>query len=96
VQFAEIADLIAVTVALTVGIPTVCFYVLRTLGRFDVPNAAAVAAHYGSVSSVTFFTAVTFTAAMGSPSEGYMTGVVALMEWGFIVALMLARWLAEP
>lgn len=53
-QFEEIARLLAVTVALTIAIPVVCFMALRRLGRFDAANAAAVAAHYGSVSSVTF------------------------------------------
>jgi uncharacterized protein len=92
VAFGDIAGLLAVTVALTVGIPVVVFVVLRRLGGFDAANAAAVAAHYGSVSSVTFFASVSFATAMGTPSEGYMTAVVAIMEWGVIVALMLARW----
>jgi hypothetical protein len=91
-QFEEIAGLLAVTVALTIAIPVVCFMALRRLGRFDAANAAAVAAHYGSVSSVTFFAAVAFASAMRTPSEGYMTAVVALMERGVVVALMLARW----
>lgn len=92
VEFGEVSSLLLLTVALTVAIPVLCFYALRFLGRLDVANAAAVAAHYGSVSSVTFFTAITLANTMGTPSEGYMTGVVALMEWGVIVALMLARW----
>ncbi|MFO0027979.1 MAG: sodium-dependent bicarbonate transport family permease [Pseudomonadota bacterium] len=92
VGFAEIGGLIGATAALTVGIPVAAYLVLRRLGGFDVANAAAVAAHYGSVSSVTFFAAVAFATAMNTPSEGYMTAVVALMEWGVIVALMLARW----
>jgi hypothetical protein len=29
---------------------------------------------------------------MDTPAEGYMPAVVALMEWGVIVALFLARW----
>jgi hypothetical protein len=92
VEFAEVSGLLFATLALTIAIPVVCFYALRAFGRLDVANAAAVAAHYGSVSSVTFFTAITLAKTMGTPSEGYMTGVVALMEWGVIVALMLARW----
>ncbi len=92
VTFADIAGLLGVTVALTVGIPVAAFFVLRRLGGFDAANAAAVAAHYGSVSSVTFFAAIAFANAMATPSEGFMTAVVAIMEWGVIVALMLARW----
>jgi hypothetical protein len=92
VIFADIAGLLGVTVALTVGIPVASFAVLRRLGGFDAANAAAVAAHYGSVSSVTFFAAIAFANAMATPSEGYMAAVVAIMEWGVIVALFLARW----
>ncbi len=92
VEFAAIAPLIAVTVVLTIALPVICFAVLRQFGRFDPANAAAVAAHYGSVSSATFFTAVTFAKAMGTPSEGFMTAVVALMEFAVIISLLIARW----
>ncbi len=92
VTLADISGLLAVTVALTIAIPVLCFVVLRRLGGFDAANAAAVAAHYGSVSSVTFFAAMAFARAVGTPATGAMTAVVALMEWGVIIALMLARW----
>lgn len=92
VAFAEIATLVAVTAALTVAIPVAVYAALRRLARFDVQNAAAVAAHYGSVSSVTFFAAIAFANAFGTPSDGYMAAVVAIMEWGVVVALFLARW----
>jgi uncharacterized protein len=82
VRFAEVAGLLGLAAALTVAIPVATFLALRRLGGFDAANAAAVAAHYGSVSTVTFFAAVTFARAMNTPSEGYMTAVVAVMEWG--------------
>jgi hypothetical protein len=91
-ELADISGLLAVAVLLTVLIPVASFAFLRRVGGFDAANAAAVAAHYGSVSSVTFFAAVAFARAAGTPSEGYITAVVALMEWGVIVALFLARW----
>jgi len=92
VTLGEISGLLAATIALTVAIPVLSFAALRTLGGFDAANAAAVAAHYGSVSSVTFFAALAFARAANTPAEGYMTAVVAIMEWGVIVALILARW----
>ncbi len=91
-SLAEVGGLLAASVALTVAIPCIAFLVLRRLGRIDPANAAAVAAHYGSVSSVTFLAAMTFASAMDTPAEGYMTAVVAIMEWGVIVALILGRW----
>jgi uncharacterized protein len=88
----EIAGLLGVTIALTLAIPIATYVVARRIGRLDVSNAAAVAAHYGSVSSVTFFAAVAFAKAAGTPSEGYLTAVVAVMEWAVIISLMIARW----
>jgi uncharacterized protein len=92
VEFADIAALIMVTIGLTIAIPVICFAVLRVAGGFDPANAAAIAAHYGSVSSATFFTAMTFATAMGTPAEGTMTAVVALMEFAVIISLLIARW----
>ncbi len=91
-NLADITGLLGVTILLTVAIPVITYFIARRIGGFDISNAAAVAAHYGSVSSVTFFAAVAFARAMNTPSEGYMTAVVALMEWGVIISLMLARW----
>jgi hypothetical protein len=91
VSFADVAPLFAVAAALTVAIPVLTFLLLRRVAGFDAQNAAAVAAHYGSVSSVTFFAAMAFARAMEKPAEGYMTAVVALMEWGVIISLLLAR-----
>lgn len=45
--------------ALSVAIPIWCYALLRGL-RFGVADAAALAAHYGSVSAVTFSAAITF------------------------------------
>jgi hypothetical protein len=92
VRFSEISALLVVTAALVVLIPVFSFLVLRRLAGFDAANAAAVAAHYGSVSTATFFASLSFARAMNTPAEGYMPAVVALMEWGVIVALLLARW----
>ncbi len=92
VRFSEISALLVVTAMLVVLIPVVSFLVLRRMAGFDAANAAAVAAHYGSVSTATFFASLSFARAMNTPAEGYMPAVVALMEWGVIVALFLARW----
>jgi hypothetical protein len=91
-RLSDIAGLIGLAGAATIAIPVASFLVLRRLGGFDAANAAAVAAHYGSVSSVTFFAAMAFARAANTPAEGTMTAVVAVMEWGVIVSLMLARW----
>jgi uncharacterized protein len=87
----DLLPLLAATVLLIFLIPTVAYVVTRRLGGFDISNAAAIAAHYGSVSTATFFSAVTFAQAMGTPSEGTIAAMVALMEFGVIYSLVIAR-----
>ncbi len=88
------ADLLAAALAglaLSVCIPLVMFFVLRGFGRLDPVNAAAVAAHYGSVSVVTFVTGAEFLTTNGMGAAGYMVAVLALMETpAIIVGLFLA------
>lgn len=78
--------------ALGVSIPLWSYALLRRLGGFDVPNAAAIAAHYGSVSVVTFSASQTLLQGLGIPQEGFLPTLVALLEVpGIIVALFIAR-----
>lgn len=80
------------TLALGVGIPLWCYAILRSLGRFGVADAAALAAHYGSVSAVTFIACLGFLDKAGVPYEGFMPALVALLEApAIVVALGLAR-----
>jgi hypothetical protein len=90
-EIGAVLPLVAVTVLMIFAIPTIAYVITRRLGRFDISNAAAIAAHYGSVSSATFFSAVAFATAMNTPSEGYLAAMVALMEFGVIYALVIAR-----
>jgi hypothetical protein len=79
-------------VALGVAIPLWCYAILRGPGRFEVADAAAIAAHYGSVSAVTFSACLTFLEAANVPYEGFAAALVALTEIpGIVVALVLAR-----
>lgn len=82
---------IGVTLFMTVAIPTAAYFITRRLGGFDVSNAAAIAAHYGSVSTATFFASVAFAKAMNAPAEAYLAAMVALMEFGVIYSLVIAR-----
>ncbi len=79
-----------VTLALGVTTPFVAFAALRTL-RFERIDAAAIAAHYGSVSAVTFAAGLTFLDARGDSPEGFMATLLALLEVpGIVIALALA------
>ncbi len=76
---------------LSMLIPVVGFVLLRSFGRLDPVNAAAVAAHYGSVSVVTFIAGDQLLGEAGIPPAGYMIAVLALMETpAIIVGLFLA------
>ena len=83
--------LLGLTLFMVVAIPLLVYSVTRLLGRFDISNAAALAAHYGSVSTATFFSSLTLATAMGTPAGGYMVAMVALMEFAVIFSLLIAR-----
>ena len=68
------------TVAIGLLIPVLCYLALRRLGRFGIADAAGIAAHYGSVSAVTFIAADQFLRAAGVPVEGFMPTLLTLLE----------------
>jgi hypothetical protein len=78
-------------VLLSAALPFVANLVLRLLTTLPPLERAAVAAHYGSISIVTFVTAASVLQSAGIASEGYMVAVAAAMEAPAIVA---ALWLA--
>ena len=79
-------------IALGALIPLWAYAALRRLGGFSGVDSAALAAHYGSVSAVTFIAALAYVESIGSPAEGFMPAVLAVMEVpAIVVALLLAR-----
>ena len=76
---------------LGLAIPFVLMPVLRLLG-LSRADAAAMAAHYGSVSVVTFAVASAYLAAHGVPAESHAALWVAIMEApGIVAGILLAR-----
>jgi hypothetical protein len=89
-SFATIAAPAGATLVLGVLTPISSYLVLRHLGRFGVQDAAGIAAHYGSVSAVTFIAAQQFTKAMGVEPEGFMPTLLTMLEApGIAVALTI-------
>lgn len=77
---------------LGMAIPLWSYALLRRFGGFKVADAAAIAAHYGSVSAVTFVAALAYLDATRTPYEGFAPALLAIMEVpGIIVAFALAR-----
>jgi hypothetical protein len=91
VTFDDIAAGLGVTAVLIFALPLFAFLIARFILRLDNANAAGVAALYGSVSSVTFVVARAYADTQGTPMEGYVTGLVALMELAILVALFYGR-----
>ncbi len=75
-------------------IPLWSFALLRL--KLSAHDAAAIAATYGSVSAVTFITAISFLEALDVPYGGHMVAAMALMESpAIIVGVLLARCFAQ-
>jgi hypothetical protein len=77
---ASIAGPAAVTLLLGCITPVTSYLVLRRLGRFGAADSAAIAAHYGSVSAVTFIAAQAFVVSVGEEPEGFMPTLLTLLE----------------
>lgn len=89
---AEILLHLVTAMVLGAALPFIAFALLRTMTRLGVNDAAAVAAHYGSVSLVTFVTATEFLVKEGVGYEGHLVGMLALMEFpAVVVAIALAQ-----
>jgi uncharacterized protein len=68
-------------------IPLYTFFLLKK--KMSIENSGAIAAAYGSVSAVTFVTAVTFLEIQDVKFSGYMVAIMALMEAPAIIIGML-------
>ena len=88
----EVVSSLLAAMALAVVIPLAGYMMLRRIvSGFD---AAAVAATYGSVSAVTFVTAVQYLENQQIPYGGHMAAAMALMESpAIIIAVLLANGL---
>lgn len=74
---------------LGVSLPIAGYAVLVLSRKVDALNAAAIAAHYGSVSAGTFLTAIAYLQSAGIEYETYPTIMLAVMESPAIIAGLL-------
>lgn len=83
---------VAGVIGLGLVLPLIAFPVLRYLGRLKRADAAAIAAHYGSVSMVTFAVALNYLADRAIAHEQYLPLFVVLLEVpGIVVGILLAK-----
>ncbi len=84
---AEIGWSLVLGILLALLVPLYTYFILRI--KFSVANAGAIAASYGSVSAVTFVTAISFLEMEGIEFGGHMVAVMALMEAPSIIVGVL-------
>lgn len=86
----EILLTILFAILAAILIPVYVFLISKR--KLGVENAGAIAASYGSVSAVTFVTALNFLETLNINSDGHMVAVMALMEApAIIVGVLLIR-----
>lgn len=79
-------------IVLCLTIPLWSYAVLRRLGRLSGVDAAAVAAHYGSVSVVTFSACLAFLERLDVTYEPFLPALLAVMEVpAILVGIQLGR-----
>ena len=90
----EIVYSLLLGIGLALVVPLYTFSILRI--RFSIANAGAIAASYGSVSAVTFVTAISFLELQGLDYGGHMVAVMALMEAPSIIVGVLLMSYFDP
>ena len=80
------------TIFIGILIPIIAFHILRKIGKFDQYNAGSIAAHYGSVSAVTFATAMTYLKTLNVTYEAFVVTLMVIFE---IPALCVGIYLAK-
>lgn len=79
------------TLLLGIVTPLIAYAAMRRIGRLDAVDASAVAAHYGSVSVVTYLAASEAVARIDLAAEAFLPALVALLEVpGIVIALLFA------
>jgi len=90
----EVLPLLITAALLSFAMPVLGFALLRGPVGLDRTNAAAIAAHYGSVSLVTFVTATKLLEAQGVTFGGHMVAALAIMEGPAIISGLLLAGMA--
>lgn len=85
----EVGLVFLVGILLSFALPVIAFALLRTTTKLDRVDAAAVSAHYGSISIVTFVAATEAVRLSGLDSSGHLVAVAALMETPAIISALI-------
>ncbi len=88
----NLAVLVLVTLVMGLLTAASAYFLAKTWLRDSRIDAAALAAHFGSVSAVTFIAAQQFTERSGQAADGFLVGLVVALE---IPAILLGLALAK-
>lgn len=92
VSFADFLPSLVGTLFIGFTIPVIAYAILQASRRFSRADSGAIAAHYGSVSAVTFATALTFADTQGTTYEAFITTLMVVLE---VPALCVGIYLAK-
>ncbi len=93
VALSDVAMPLAGAIFLGVIIPWIAYFILKKFGRFATADAAAIAAHYGSVSAVTYAVCLSFLQKENIAYEGFSAVLLVTMEIpAILIAIMIARF----
>ena len=80
------------TIVLGTFLTFLAYFILRKAGKIDRPDAVSIAAHYGSVSVVTFAVATSYLQRIGVDFEEFSTLLLVTLEVvGIVVGVFLSR-----
>ncbi|MCT8136786.1 sodium-dependent bicarbonate transport family permease [Anaerobacillus sp. CMMVII] len=85
VSFMEMLPTIIAALLLSVGMLFISYLVVAKLFKFSVTESWAIAAHYGSVSAVTFIAGLAFLEKIEVYYEVYMSAILVVMEGPAII-----------
>jgi uncharacterized protein len=91
-RLADFALPVVITLGVGLVTPLFAYAMFRRLGRFSVVDAAALCAHYGSVSMVTYVESQNFLDVIPVTYEGFMSALLVVLEVpAIILALVIAN-----
>ena len=90
--FSAFLPAVGATLLLGILVPVIAYMILKASKKFSREDSGAIAAHYGSVSAVTFATAISFLEAQKVPYESYVTTLMVILE---IPAICVGIYLAK-
>lgn len=91
-DFGELLPAFLGTIFIGIAIPVVAFFILMLSKKFSKADAGSIAAHYGSVSAVTFATAISYLDSNNITYESYVTTLMVILE---VPAICVGIYLAK-